>query len=159
MATSQVPSNILKNIYLFKGFTDSELGMINKIVEEKTYSAGQDIFIIGQDATSFYVIRMGTVKIYKNPDGSSDINIAKMGTGAHFGELPLMDGGKRSATAQATETSTVLEVNYDKLKKLLGTNHELAHKFYKELAHFMAARLRATTENLKHIQEVRLKHF
>jgi CRP/FNR family cyclic AMP-dependent transcriptional regulator len=152
-------SNILQNIYLFKNFDEAELGLINKIVEEKTYSAGQDIFIVGQDAKSFYVIRMGTVKIYTNPDGSGDLNIASMGTGSHFGELPLVDGGKRSATAQATETTTLLEINFEKLKKTLESSEKLSSKFYKQMSHFMAARLRATIENLQHVKEVKLKHF
>lgn len=152
-------SNILKNIYLFKNFDDSELSQINKIVEEKSYSPGQDIFIVGQEAQSFFVIRMGTVKIYTNPDGSGDLNIANMGTGSHFGEMPLMDGGKRSATAQAVEATTLLELNYEKLRKLLDGNDRLAHKFYKQLSQFMAARLRSTTENLQNVKELKLKHF
>ena len=152
-------SSILKNIYLFKTLDETELGHINKIVEEKSFSPGQDIFITGQDAKSFYVIRMGTVKIYSNPDGSGDLNIANLGTGSHFGEMPLMDGGKRSATAQATETSTLLEISYEKLKQLLDGNDKLAHKFYKEMSHYMAARLRNTTENVQQAREMKLKHF
>lgn len=150
---------ILKKIYLFDSFDDAELQKLNSIVEEKVYSAGQDIFLVGQPADSFYVIVMGTVKIYMNPDGEKDLNIANLGTGAHFGELPFLDGGKRSATAQATETSTLFVMNFDKLKTLLGQNEKMASKFYKDLSVYLAARLRATTENLKHIHEVRLKHF
>jgi CRP-like cAMP-binding protein len=152
-------STILKNIYLFKTLDETELKEINKLVEEKTFSPGQDIFITGQEAKSFFVIRMGTVKIYSNPDGSGDLAIANLGSGSHFGEMPLMDGGKRSATAQATETTSLLELSYEKLKKLLDSNDKLAHKFYKEMSHFMAARLRATTENLQHVRELKLKHF
>jgi CRP/FNR family transcriptional regulator, cyclic AMP receptor protein len=152
-------SSILKSVYLFKNFNDAELSTINGIVEEKSYSPGQDIFISGQDAKSFYVVRMGTVKIYANPDGNKDINITNMGTGSHFGEIPFVDGGKRSATAQCTEATTLLEISYEKLRKLLDSNHQLAHKFYKQLAWFMAARLRATTENLQAIHELKLKHF
>lgn len=140
---------VLKNIYLFKSLDDAELNLLNKIVEEKTYTAGQDIFLIGQPAHSFYVVRMGTVKIYSNPDGSGDINIANIGSGSHFGEMPFLDGGVRSATAQASETTTLLEFNFEKLKNLLNENDCMAHRFYKELAHYMAARLRSTTENLQ----------
>jgi CRP/FNR family cyclic AMP-dependent transcriptional regulator len=153
------PIGILKNIYLFKSLDESDLIAVNKIATEKTFTAGQDIFVTGQEAQSFFVIRMGTIKIYSNPDGSGDLNIANLGSGSHFGELPLMDGGKRSATAQATENSTLLEINYDKLRALLTGNDRMAHRFFRDLSHFMAARLRATTENLQHIHELRLKHF
>jgi CRP-like cAMP-binding protein len=154
-----VNAQILKNIYLFRTLDDAELNSLNKIVTEKTFSAGQDIFVVGQKAQSFYVIRMGTIKIYTNPDGSGDLNIANLGSGSHFGEMAMMDGLERSATAQATETSTLLEINYDKLREVLQANEKMAAKFYKELSLYLAARLRATTVNLQHIHEVRLRHF
>jgi CRP-like cAMP-binding protein len=150
---------ILKNIYLFKSFDDSELQKLATTLNEKVYSPGQDIFMIGQKAQSFYVILMGTVKIYMNPDGEHDIKIANLGSGAHFGELPFLDGGNRSATAQATETSTLLEISYDKLRALLEQNEKMAGKFYKDLSIYLASRLRATTENLKQVHEFKLKHF
>jgi CRP/FNR family cyclic AMP-dependent transcriptional regulator len=152
-------AKMLKNIYLFKSFDESELQKLAAITSEKVYSPGQDIFLVGQKADSFYVISMGTVKIYMNPDGEADIKIANLGTGAHFGELPFLDGGNRSATAQATETSTLLEVRFDKLRSLLDQNEKMAGKFYRDLSVYLASRLRATTENLKNIHELRLKHF
>lgn len=152
-------TDILKNIYLFKKFDNQELNLLSKAVEEKSFSAGQDIFVAGQEATSFFVIRMGTVKVYSNSAGDNDINIATMGSGSHFGELPFLDGGKRSATAQTTEPSTLLEINFEKLREVLNSNDKLAHKMFREFSFFLANRLRATTENLKHVHELKLKHF
>ncbi len=149
----------LKNIYLFKSMDAQELSQFSGIITEKTYMQGQDIFIAGQEAKSFFVIQMGTVKIYASSSQGGDVNITSLGTGSHFGELPIVDQGKRSATAQATESSQILEVDYEKLRNLLNQNDSMAHKFYRDLARYMAGRLRETTENLKATRELRLKHF
>lgn len=147
----------LKEIYLFKNFTANELNLLTGIASEKTYPAGQDIFMAGQEAKSLYVIRMGTVKIFANTQGEH--SITSLGTGSHFGELPIVDQGKRSATAQAQENCTLLEIEYDKLNSLLSQNVEMAHKFYRELARYLAGRLRATTQDLSQIKDLKLKHF
>ncbi len=152
-------AEVLKNIYLFKSLDANELSKLSNIVTEKNYMPGQDIFIAGQEAKSFFVIQMGTVKIYSNSASGNDVNITNLGTGSHFGEMPIVDQGKRSATAQATESTKLLEVEYEKLKELLAANESMAHKFYRDLARYLAGRLRETTENLKTAKELRLKHF
>lgn len=152
-------ASVLKNVYLFKSFKDDELNKLAKIVEEKTFTPGEDIFVAGQKAESFFVVRMGTVKIYANPDGEKDMVIANLGSGSHFGEVPILDGGSRTATAQAVESTTVLEIPYEKLRQLIVTSDSLSSRFFQNLSMFLAARLRTATENIKQARDVRLKHF
>lgn len=151
--------DVLKNIYLFKSLDSKELEKISEIVVEKDFMSGQDIFLAGQEAKSFFVIQMGTVKIYSNSKSGDDVNITSLGSGSHFGELPIVDQGKRSATAQATESSKLLEIEFTKLNELLAQDDKLAHKFYRDLARYLAGRLRETTENLKMTKELKLKLF
>lgn len=150
---------VLKEIYLFKSMDTSELNRLSEIVTEQTYSAGQDVFSAGDAARSFYVIRMGTIKISSTPKSGEEMNITTLGTGSHFGELPIVDQGNRSANAQATEKTTLLEIDFEKLKTLLSQNDGMAHKFYRDLARYLAGRLRETTQNLQNVKELKLKHF
>lgn len=152
-------SSIFKNLYLFKELEPAELAQVSEIAQEKTYSAGQDIFISGQAASSLYLIRMGTVKIYSTSKTGDDIAISNLSSGSHFGEMPLLDGEKRSATAQATETATLIEIPYEPLKKLLTANPNMAAKIYFAMAHFLCGRLRNTNEDLSKAKELRLRHF
>lgn len=145
----------LEQIYLFKEISANDLRDLNSIVVEKNYTAGQDIFVAGQEAHSMYMINMGTVKIV----GKDDSSIATLGSGSHFGEMAFLDQGKRSATAQSAENSSILEIPYSDLKNLLQKNAPLAALFYRNLAGYLAGRLRATNENLETLKELRLKSF
>ena len=149
----------LKQIYLFKDLNDHELSLIKEIATEKNYIAGQEIFVTQQEAQSFFIVKMGAVKIFNNTDKGDKSNITTIGTGSHFGELPFLDGGKRSATAQSVESSDIVEINYDKFRSLLSKDNELAAKVYKSFAKFLTGRLRSTTEDLNHLKEISLKHF
>lgn len=149
----------LSEIYLFKDFDPSELKMVGDIGIENSITAGQELFTANQEATSFFVIQMGSIKIYSNLKSGDAAGITQMGTGAHFGELAFFDKGKRSATAQAVENCRLVEIPYDRLQSLLDGNPKMAVKFYKSCARFMASRLRTTTEDLTQIKESKLRLF
>lgn len=151
--------NIFKNIYLFKDLDAKEMEKLQSIAVEKNFTPGQDIFSKGDVAHSLYVIRLGSVKIYSSTKSGDESKIANLGTGSHFGEMPFLDGEKRSAVAQAVEATTVIEVGYDKLKDLLTANPGMALKVYKSLANYLCGRLRATTQDLNYARENNYRHF
>ena len=82
-----------------------------------------------------------------------------LGSGSHFGEIPYLDGGKRTATALVAETCHVIEIPYEKLREKMATNDKMAVKVYKAWGKFLAARLRATLDDLGQARETKLKHF
>jgi CRP-like cAMP-binding protein len=73
--------------------------------------------------------------------------------------MAFLDGEKRSATAVAIEKTTIVEVPYNSLKVLMDANPIIAVTFYRELAHFLAGRLRITTNDLGFAREKNLSHF
>ena len=149
----------LKGIYLFKEFDDQELQMVAKLGVEKSVTAGAVFFSTGQEAKCFFVIEMGSVNIFSNLKSGDSAGITQMGSGSHFGELAFLDGGKRSATAQAVESCRIMEIPFDGLKGLLDSNPKMAVKFYKSCSRFLASRLRSTTDDLTSVKEAKLKLF
>jgi CRP-like cAMP-binding protein len=87
------------------------------------------------------------------------MEIAMLGTGSHFGEMSFIDGEPRSASAVAVEKTELIVLNYEKLKRCLEARPEAAVKMYRELAHFLAGRLRLTTNDLSYAREKNLSHF
>lgn len=147
-----------KPIYLFKDLSDDELQKIAKFAEEKTYMPGEDVFTNGQSATAFYVVIMGSVKITVGTSSGDEIQIRTLGSGSHFGEMPFLDGDKRSATVQAIEKSTLAEISYEKFNQILNTDSVLALKVYRSIAKFLAVRLRSTTQDLNQMKELKFHH-
>lgn len=150
-------SETLKGIYLFQNLSDKERQLIAGLGIEKSWSAGQDVFISGQKAESFYLVKLGSVKIYSTSSKGDDIQLIQFGTGSHFGEIPFLDNQPRSATASPTEPTTLIEIRYDKFKALLDSDAQLAAKVYYNFAKNLSTRLRNTTENLQHAKEQRLR--
>lgn len=149
----------LANIYMFKGLSDEELGKISQVATERNLSAGEEIFMTGDEATSFFLISMGSIKIYSNSSKGDAMGIANLGSGAHFGELPFFDEGKRSATAEAIEPCRMLEIQYLDLARIIEENPVIAGKIYKSCSRFLASRLRNTLDDLNQAREARLRHF
>lgn len=150
--------SMLKSIYLFNEFSEDDLKKIADVGVEKTIVSGQEIFSVGQEASAFFVVLMGSVKLTVNSGAGDEIQIRTFGTGSHFGEMPLIDGEKRSATVQAIETCHVLEIPYAKLQGVFEKDLSLACRFYRSAAKYMAIRLRATTTDLNQLKELKFHH-
>ena len=151
--------SLLRNIYLFKEFNDDELSSVEKACSTDSLATGDEIFSEKDEASAFYVIKLGSVKIsHKNSKGD-DMDVATLGTGSHFGEMAFIDSERRSATATAIERTEILRADFRKLREILDGNPKLAAKFYRSLAHFLSGRLRQTTTDLAFSREKNLRHF
>ena len=151
--------SLLQNVYLFKTMTADEMGLISELAQTQTFNSGDTIFIKGEPAKAMYLIKHGSVKIQQTTKSGDNLVVATLGTGSHFGEMALVDGDVRSATAAAAEMTEVILIPHDKLQELLSKNVAMAAKFYKELSQFLCGRLRATTNDLGFARERNLSHF
>jgi CRP/FNR family transcriptional regulator, cyclic AMP receptor protein len=151
--------SLLKSIYLFKEFNDDELVAVEKACSTDALGTGDEIFAEKDEASAFYIIKLGSVKIsHKNSKGD-EMDVATLGTGSHFGEMAFIDGERRSATAMAVERTEILRADFRKLREIMDGNAKLASKFYRSLSHFLCGRLRQTTTDLAFSREKNLRHF
>lgn len=149
----------LANVYLFKTLSADELKAVSEIAKTQSYQKGDSIFLRGEPAKAMFLIQFGTVKIQQTTKSGDNLDVATLGTGSHFGEMPFVDTEVRSATAIAAEACEILVIPYEQLNLLLSNNTGVAVKFYRELAKFMCGRLRATTNDLGFAREKNLSHF
>ena len=150
--------SLLQNVYLFKDLTPRELEQIAATAQIESPGPGMEIFTEGDVAHSLYIIKYGSVKIQHS--GSDDrVDVATLGTGAHFGEMAFIDKEKRSASAVALEKAEVIKLDYEELQKILDANPTVAVKVYRAFAHFLCGRLRMTTNDLTFAREKNLRHF
>lgn len=93
---------------LFQGLPDGEIDEILKIVVEKKFQRGQNIFFEGDAGNGFYMVGEGKVKIFKMSLGGKEHILHIFGEGEPFGEVPVFHGQPFPATAEALVKSTVL---------------------------------------------------
>ena len=114
---------ILKQIPLFQGLEEGDLKKISEVVKERTLAAGNCLFKEGDPGDAFFLIKEGTVEVYKK-DGGADKLVTKIShtdESNFFGEMALIEGVARNATIKTTGECKVLEiskVNFDMLLRL-----------------------------------------
>ncbi len=124
----------------------------------RVLTGGEALFYENDEAPSFYIIETGTIAIRKSA-ASGDEDVAKMGTGNHFGEMGLLgEAQRRSATAEAVEPTTVVEIPIRAFEDLINEHQNAGLHFYRNLAVTLAGRIRRTTEDLTGIRSLRLRH-
>ena len=144
----------LKGVYLFQQLDATELHLLESICREQVVASGDEVFRHGDPADALYVIHLGTVRIHRESATIDEIEVAMLGTGAHFGELAWLTRDKRSATATAQERTELLRMDYDAMVRLVEENPRLGMKIYRALARRIAAMLRETTDDLVFAREM-----
>jgi len=150
---------LLKGVYLFADLNEEQRGEFAKIAEAMPLPASYTIFAAGDAATALYLIQDGTVRLTKSSPGAKTIEVATLGSGSHFGEMPLIDGAERSATAQTLEPTAVFRFDYDRVRALLDRSPTIAGVFYRALARFLSNRLRQTTTDMGYAREKNLRYL
>jgi len=91
---------------------------IEKCIAE--YSASEVIFEEGSMGRELYVVLAGKVNIVKNPGPSAAI-VASLGKGEFFGEMAVIDGSPRSASAvSAIDHTKVMRINHARFVYLVS---------------------------------------
>lgn len=120
-----IPEQIA-DIPLFEGLPIDQQGDLAHIALEKTFKRGRTIFSEGAEATGFYVVTSGLVKIFKlSPDGKEQI-LHIFGPGEPFGEVPVFEGRRFPAHALALEESRLLFFPRRAFVDLIKANPSLA---------------------------------
>ena len=83
----------------------------------KAYGKSEIIFEENSIGNEMYIVSSGRVKLYTQPKTGRRTVLAILKPGEHFGEMALVDGSPRSATAVAHKDNTKLVV-LDKAKFL-----------------------------------------
>ena len=83
----------------------------------KVYRKSEVIFEESSSGNEMYIVCSGRVKLYAQPKTGRRTVLAILKPGEHFGEMALIDGSPRSATAVALQDNTKLVV-LDKAKFL-----------------------------------------
>jgi HD-GYP domain-containing protein (c-di-GMP phosphodiesterase class II) len=100
-------------------------------------------------ADRFFIIEDGKIQIIKRFEDGEQVVLGVHSDGEFFGELALLDEGPRSATVQAVEPTTVLEISRQDFETLIYKSPVLAFSILKELS----SRLRETAALLiSHLQ-------
>ena len=117
-----MPSRIdlLRQVPLFATLDAVGLEQLDRAIEETQVREGTAIIQEGRHEGYFFVIVDGRVRIDR---GGRTINT--LGPGAFLGEIALLDGGPRTATATAETPCRLLTLRHDRFHRLLDSAPEI----------------------------------
>ena len=126
---------------LFSNLTADLLGIVAAEVETRTLPAGTTLFQIGDDGDELFIVVDGCVEIYLPVAGGGEEVVAELTAGRWFGEMALITGEPRSASARTRATTRVLVMSRSSFHSLLGRVPGLALTLSQELSRRLRSRL------------------
>jgi CRP/FNR family transcriptional regulator, cyclic AMP receptor protein len=138
---------LLRTVSIFRQLTLAQLTALAASLGAEVFGRGQTIFQQGDRGDALYLIARGQVRIYHPSTTGHELSVAIFREGEFFGELALLDGHPRSASAEAMLPTTALTLGRTAFLATLGAHPAIAAALLAELA----ARLRDSTSYAEHL--------
>jgi CRP/FNR family transcriptional regulator, cyclic AMP receptor protein len=132
---------VLERSLLFRGLAPPALERIVALATQRQFRSGELVFSQGDHGDALYAVVAGRIRISAGTTDGREISFNIMEPGDTFGEIALLDGGPRTATATATEASDLVSIRRDQLFALLEREPKVAL----ELLKLCGTRLRWTS--------------
>ena len=134
----------LKRVPLFATLTLEQLASIDRLMVTRHYVKGESIFRKGDVGAELYVVLEGEIRVHLDHDGH-EVTLARHGPSKVVGEMSVFDDQPRSASAQATENTSVRVLRRDRMQAIVHEHPEVLLEFVKNLSE----RLRQMNEQLE----------
>ena len=136
---------------LFGGLDEAQLEAVLALAEERTFAAGEAIVEEDQKAEACFLLLTGRVDIEVRAPfaGRGPQKLATLKRGEVFGELSLVDGFLRSATARALDEIEVLAFDSQKLEGLMEEKPQIGYRIMRNIANVLSSRIRSTNMKLR----------
>lgn len=130
----------IRSTSLFSGLSDEVLRKILGNESPRTHPKGSVIFLQGEDASHFYVILEGWVKLYRLMPSGDEAILHVFTERETFAEAAMFNGHKYPATAEAVSETRLVAINSNLFTKILQESPQIAMLM-----------LASTSEHLKHL--------
>ena len=139
-------AGVLARTELFRGIDEATRRRIAEHAAERVVGRGQCVFTQDEPGDRMYVLAEGAVKLFVSSRNGGIVELVRHRPPATFGEVALLDGGPRSASAEATERSTLLVVTRAELLRLLRAEDQVAEGLLRTLGTIVRRTTRQVTD-------------
>lgn len=133
----------LRSISCFSGLDSAQLQVLAQNVTTQTFERGETIFHQASTGSVLYGIVAGQVRIFTVSESGQELSVTIFRAGDFFGELALLDGQPRSASAMAMCRTTALLLHRAAFLHAIATQPPIAVPLMEALA----ARIRQGTSH------------
>ena len=118
------------------------------------YAQGETIIRENDRADDLFLLAAGTVSVFlRLTDGNRRRRVSTITPGLAFGELALLDGGKRSADVIADEPALCYVLPIAKFRALASDHPAIESKLIFNIGRELSARLRRADAEIRSLAE------
>lgn len=135
--------NIMKRVELFQGLDEGQLQRLSQISHKEQHPRGTTIFEQDSPGDKMYIVSNGQVEVRVRDGKGSSRAVLYLGEGQVFGEMALIDSGKRSASVVAVDNdTTVYSIPSSEFTNLCRTDTAIGYVMMRNLALDLSFKLR-----------------
>ncbi len=143
----------LSEMEVLKGLPPAGLAALEPLVEIRRFAAGQSLFQRGEEGHEIFFLRRGRIRIAATLARGGTAHIATFCRGDFLGDMAFLDGRPRSADAVAVTDAEAFVISRAALGQAVASDPVFGARFFEELGRALAARLRATGDVIRGLQE------
>jgi CRP/FNR family cyclic AMP-dependent transcriptional regulator len=117
---------VIERNRLFRGLSRPTLERIAALAIRRTYEEGAVVFMLGDPGDSLCGVVSGRIRISASRAAGREVFLNIMGPGDAFGEIALLDGKPRTATATALTRTELILIRRERFAELLASEPSLA---------------------------------
>lgn len=137
-------AELLGTVQMFASLTFTQRELIARTAMTRRAKRGEIIYAQGAPGDALYVLARGSVLIHRIGRGGERRAMAVIEAPGSFGEIPLVDGGRRSASVEALEDCDLYVVPRREFLRLLAEEPRMVQGVLRELGRMV----RRLTEQL-----------
>jgi len=137
--------SLIEKVPLFAGLNPEDLEAIAAKANRQHFPKDSILVYEGQQPDSLYIIASGKCKVYVSDEEGRELTLDNLVPGHFFGELAIIDGSPRSATVEAIEKTSVLQITGREFQTYVNNSPRVMMNLLKELAE----RVRGVNEHIK----------
>ena len=123
---ANVSVTLLRNVPLFAGLDEVQLGVLARIFVRKSVGRNATIIRAGDPTDSLYIVVSGRLKVLMSDEQGREVILSILGPGEYFGEMGLLDDSPRSASVVTLEPCDFLGISKTDFKRSLAENFDLS---------------------------------
>ncbi|MDQ3866009.1 MAG: cyclic nucleotide-binding domain-containing protein [Actinomycetota bacterium] len=131
---ARAPIDLLRQVPLFSGLDERELGHLAGRFQERSFSEGERVVEEGATGTSFFVVGEGNATVSVGGELRTTL-----GPGDSFGEMAVIDQGVRSASVTAATDLRCFYLTPWEFRPFVEEHSEVAWKLLQTLARRLRA--------------------
>ena len=135
----------IRQLELFTDLLDDEIDILVKHAKIHSLDEDEVLFHEGDDGDFFAIVIEGRIEISKRSENDVSVAIASLTKGATLGEMALIDNETRSASAIATEPSTLFVLSRQSFDTLVEQSPRCGVKLIRKIATILCGTIRETS--------------